>query len=164
VLLQAHKPAVQELTSQLSESTSVTMRQKAELSTKEVHLQRLDGKLSEQQTKMTQLQSSVSKDRSEVQRLTAQLEEKQSLVEGMQDVVESLGTRLTAGGHPGEFAHGVLQPLSPVYLHTATMTVRQRCYCSCILVLAYFGWSTSDAVSLCDVQLHGRCVVLTCVS
>ena len=96
MLLQAHKPAVQELTSQLSESTSVTMRQKAELSTKEVHLQRLDGKLSEQQTKMKQLQSSVSKDRSEVQRLTAQLEEKQSLVEGKQDVVESLGTRLTA--------------------------------------------------------------------
>ncbi len=96
VLLQGHEAAVQELSSQLSDSTSVTTRQEAELSTKEAQLQRLDGELSEQQTKVGQLQSVVSNTRSEVQRLTEQLEGKQSEIEDKQAVIGKLENRLTA--------------------------------------------------------------------
>jgi len=160
VLLQAHKSAVQELTSQLSESTSVTMRQKAELSTKEVHLQRLDGKLSEQQTKMTQLQSSVSKDRSEVQRLTAQLEEKQSLVEGKQDVVESLGTRLTASIEEVSAVHN--WPV--LHMHMALMLRYAICMpafwflcCSCSCCGAFAQHPVAIMQTLCLSLSFGIC-------
>ncbi|DBA79807.1 TPA: hypothetical protein ACH3X1_008468 [Trebouxia sp. C0004] len=60
--LEASNVTVQELTFQLSASTSVTTGQKAELSKKEAQLKRLDGELSEQQTKMMHLQSLVSRE------------------------------------------------------------------------------------------------------
>jgi chromosome segregation ATPase len=133
--MQAHKSAVQELTSQLSESTSVTKRQKAELFIKEVLVQRLDGELSQQQTKVGQLQSLVSKTRSEVQRLTAKLAEKQSEVEGKQAVIENLGSRLTASIEEVSTVHKEMAGAQHTYNTDAQVCNIHACFWAPLLQL-----------------------------
>ncbi|DBA79806.1 TPA: hypothetical protein ACH3X1_008467 [Trebouxia sp. C0004] len=115
VLLQTHKCAVQQLTSQLSASTFVTTEQKAELSKKEAQVQRLDDNLSEQQTKMTQLQSLLLADKSEVQRLGARLVEMQVLVEGKQAAIENLESRLTTSTEEVSAVHKELAGAQGTY-------------------------------------------------
>ncbi|KAL0028060.1 hypothetical protein WJX77_004125 [Trebouxia sp. C0004] len=91
---------VEELTFQLSASTSVITGQNAELSEKEAQVKRLDGGLSEQQTRMMQLQSVVADKEFELQRFSA---EKQCVVESKQAVIGELGHRLTASQEEEEF-------------------------------------------------------------
>jgi len=91
VLLQAQTAAVQDLASQLSDSTRVNSRQEAGLSAKEAQVQRLNGKLSEQQAQVHQLQTLASEKECEVERLTAVLAEKQKDQQGQ---LEKFANRL----------------------------------------------------------------------
>ncbi|DBA89943.1 TPA: hypothetical protein ACH3X2_004432 [Trebouxia sp. C0005] len=100
--LEVHRSEVQQLTSQLSASTSVTTEQEAELSKKEAQVKRLDGRLSEQQAKMKLLQSLVSEKDLELQQLSA---EKQAVTEEQQGMIRTLGDRLAASQQEGAAAH-----------------------------------------------------------
>lgn len=108
VLLQAQTAAIQDLASQLSDSTHVNSRQGAELSAKEAQVEkldgeltakqaqvkRLDGELSEQQGQVHQLQTLASEKTSEVERLTPQLAEKQGDIEKREGVMRQFATHL----------------------------------------------------------------------
>ncbi len=94
MLLQVQTAAVEDLTAQLSISTSLTSRQQAELSAKEAQVKRLDGELSEQQDQVHQLQTLASEKTSEVERLTAQLAEKQGDIEKREGVMRQFATHL----------------------------------------------------------------------
>ena len=94
MLLQVQTAAVEDVTAQLCDSTSLTSRQQAELSAKEAQVKRLDGELSEQQGQVHHLQTLASEKTNEVERLTAQLAEKQGDIEKREGVMRQFATRL----------------------------------------------------------------------
>jgi len=162
VLLQAHNAAVQDLTSQLSNGTSVNSRQKAELSTQEAQVQRLDGELSEQQGQVQQLQSLVSEKQFELQRLSA---EKQSVIEDQQGMIGTLGDRLTSSQQ--EVSAAQQEKASAAHAHSAAAQVCSVLACCLAVVLTcnctsqYSRLSLGTFVQICN---HAAIMQLLCLT